>query len=69
MKYREIIKKSGKWWIGWLLDIQGVNGQEKSKKELINSLKIGAVEMLAAEIPYEPEASMITIEVPDPLWV
>lgn len=68
MKYRAIIKKSGEWWIGWLLDLPGVNGQEKSKEELIRSLKIGAADMLATEVPYEPEAAMTTIEVPDPSW-
>jgi len=25
MKYRAVIKKSGDWWIGWLVDLHGVN--------------------------------------------
>jgi len=25
MKYRAVIKKSGEWWIGWLVDLPGVN--------------------------------------------
>ena len=47
MKYRAIIKKSGKWWIGWLIDLPGVNAQEKTREELIESLKLGAQEMLS----------------------
>ena len=29
LKYRAIIKKSGDWWFGWLVDLPGVNAQEK----------------------------------------
>jgi predicted RNase H-like HicB family nuclease len=69
MKYRAIIKKSGNWWVGWLVDLPGVNAQEKTKAELLKSLKIGAQEMLATEITFEPEAIMTTINVPDPEWI
>ena len=68
MKYRAIIKKSDDWWIGWLVDLPGVNAQEKTKAELMKSLKIGAQEMLATEIAFEPEAIMTTINVPEPDW-
>ena len=69
MNYRAVIKKNGEWWIGWLVDLPGVNAQEKTKSELIKSLKIGAQEMLASEINFEPEAYMTTITVPDPEWL
>ena len=68
MKYRAVIKKVGDWWIGWLIDLPGVNAQEKTREELIESLKIGAQEMLATEVPFEPEAVMTTINIPDPDW-
>jgi predicted RNase H-like HicB family nuclease len=68
MKYRAIIKKSGEWWIGWLIDLPGVNAQEKSRKELIKSLEIGAQDMLKTEVPFEPGTEMATIEVPESLW-
>lgn len=68
MKYRAIIKKSDNWWIGWLVDLPGVNAQEKTKAELIKSLKIGAQEMLATDIAFDPEAIMTTVNVPDPDW-
>ena len=68
MKYRAIIKKSGNWWIGWLVDLPGVNAQERSKQELLKSLRIGAEDMLTTEVPFEPEAEMTTVEVTDPEW-
>jgi predicted RNase H-like HicB family nuclease len=68
MKLRAVIKKSGSWWIGWLVDIPGVNAQEKTKEELLESLRIGAEDMLATEIPFVPNAQMTTIDVPEPQW-
>ena len=68
MKYRAIIKKTDDWWIGWLVDLPGVNAQEKTKTELIESLRIGTQEMLATEITFEPDTLMTTISVPDPEW-
>ena len=49
MKCRAVIKKADEWWIGWLVDLPGVNAQEKTKTDLIESLRIGAQEMLATE--------------------
>ena len=69
MKYRAVIKKSGDWWIGWLVDLPGVNAQEKTKKELIKSLAVGAEDMLATEVPFEPGSEMTTVNVPDPEWL
>ena len=66
MKYRALIKKSGDWWIGWLIDLPGVNAQERTQAGLIESLKVGAQEMLATNIPFEPGAEMAVVEVPDP---
>ena len=68
MKYRAIIKKTDDWWIGWLVDLPGVNAQEKTKTELLESLRIGAQDMLATEITFEPDTRMTTISVPDPEW-
>jgi len=68
MKYRAVIKKVDDWWIGWLVDLSGVNAQERTKSELIKSLKIGAQEMLATEISFETDAFMTTINIPDPKW-
>jgi len=63
VKYRAAIKKSGGWWFGWLVDLPGVNAQERTKSALLESLRIGAEDMLTTEIPFDPEAQMTTIEV------
>jgi predicted RNase H-like HicB family nuclease len=68
MKYRAIIKEVDNWWIGWLVDLPGVNAQEKTKKKLIEALRIGAQEMLATEISFEPNSIMTTISIPEPDW-
>ena len=68
MKFRAMIKKSGNWWIGWLIDLPGVNGQEKTREELLESLKIGAEDMLSTTVTFESEAQMTTIEIPAPEW-
>jgi len=63
MKFRAVVRKSGDWWIGWLVDLPGVNAQERTKEELIESLRIGAEDMLATPIsvPNENE-ELVTIE-------
>jgi hypothetical protein len=48
--------------------LPGVNAQEKTRQELLESLRIGAEDMLATEIPFVPDAQMTTIEVPEPQW-
>ncbi|WDN88233.1 hypothetical protein BuS5_01201 [Desulfosarcina sp. BuS5] len=68
MKYRAIIKKSDGWWIGWLIDLPGVNAQEKTKAKLVESLRIGAEDMLDTEVPFEPGAEMAMIDISDPAW-
>ena len=68
MKYRAVIKKSGEWWIGWLIDLPGVNAQEKTKSELIESLRVGAEDMLDTQVHFEPGSEMTTVDIPDPAW-
>ena len=68
MKFRAMIKKSGDWWIGWMIDLPGVNGQEKTREALLESLKIGAEDMLGTTVPFEAEAQMTTIDISEPAW-
>jgi predicted RNase H-like HicB family nuclease len=68
MKFRAIIKRSGEWWIGWLVDLPGVNAQEKTRENLLESLKIGAEDLLKTEVPFEAEAQMTTIDITEPAW-
>jgi len=46
MQFRAVIKKSDGWWIGWLVDLPGINAQEKTKRKLLESLKIGVEDIL-----------------------
>lgn len=39
MEYTAVIKHDGEWWIGWIEEIMGVNCQERTKEELMISLK------------------------------
>ena len=63
MEFRAVIRKRGDWWLGWLVDLPGVNAQERSKEQLIESLRIGAEDML--NTPFEPkeEEELVHIEV------
>ena len=38
-QYTAVIKRDGDWWVGWIEEVPGVNCQEKSRKELLESLK------------------------------
>jgi predicted RNase H-like HicB family nuclease len=38
-EFTAVIKQDGKWWIGWIEEIPGVNCQEYSREELLKSLK------------------------------
>ena len=38
--YTAVIKEEGGWWIGWIEELPGVNCQEPSKLELIETLKV-----------------------------
>ena len=64
MKFRAVIRKSGDWWIGWLVDLPGVNGQERTREELIESLRIGAEDMLATPVELGEEGEeVVAIEI------
>jgi predicted RNase H-like HicB family nuclease len=63
MEYRAVVKKSGKWWIGWLVDLPGVNAQERTKKELIESLKIGAEDMINTFVELEEGEKLLKLKV------
>lgn len=39
-KYNVVVKRSGKWWIGWVEEVPGVNCQERTRKALLETLRI-----------------------------
>jgi hypothetical protein len=44
--YTAVLKQKGTWWIGWIEEFPGVNCQERSKEELIETLRITLREAL-----------------------
>lgn len=45
--YTAVVKQDGPWWIGWVEEVPGVNCQEHTRDELLDSLRITLVEALA----------------------
>jgi len=45
-QYTAVIKKDGNWWIGWIEEVPGVNCQERTRVELVKSLRITLKEAL-----------------------
>jgi predicted RNase H-like HicB family nuclease len=45
-KYTALIKKDEEWWIGWIREIPGVNCQEATREELLESLLVTLREAL-----------------------
>ena len=45
-EYTAVIKKSGEWWIGWIEEVPGVNCQEATRQELLDSLRVTLREAL-----------------------
>jgi len=39
VEYTAVLKQDGPWWIGWIEEVQGVNCQERTREELLGSLK------------------------------
>ncbi len=68
MQYRAIITQTEGWWIGWLIDLPGVNAQERTREELIESLRLGAEDMLTTQVNFESDSIMTIIETPEPEW-
>ena len=44
--YTAVTKKKGDWWIGWIEEVPGVNCQEHTREELLESLKVTLREAL-----------------------
>lgn len=44
--YTAVVKQDEGWWIGWIEEIAGMNGQERTQEELLESLKITLKEAL-----------------------
>ncbi len=44
--YTAVVKQDGQWWIGWIEEVPGVNCQERTRDELLDSLRSALGEAL-----------------------
>ncbi len=44
--YTAVVKQDGDWWIGWIEEVPGVNCQERTRDELVQSLRVTLGEAL-----------------------
>ncbi len=45
-QYTAVLKKDNDWWIGWIEEVPGVNCQEHSREDLLETLKVTLREAL-----------------------
>jgi len=45
-EYTAVIKKDAGWWTGWIEEIPGVNCQEATREQLLESLRVTLKEAL-----------------------
>ena len=45
-EYTAALKHDGDWWIGWVEEVPGVNCQEATREELLESLRVTLKEAL-----------------------
>ena len=44
--YTAVVKEDSGWWIGWIEEVPGVNCQEQTRAELLESLRVTLREAL-----------------------
>jgi len=45
-EYTAVVKQDGDWWIGWIEEVPGVNCQEATREELMETLRVTLAEAL-----------------------
>lgn len=45
-EYTAVIKRDGDWWIGWIEEVPGVNCQEATRDDLVETLRVTLQEAL-----------------------
>ena len=44
--YTAVVKQDGGWWIGWIEEVPGVNCQEATREDLLETLRVTLAEAL-----------------------
>lgn len=45
-KFTAVVKQDAGWWIGWIEEVPGVNCQERTRDELLETLKLTLAEAI-----------------------
>ncbi len=45
-EYTAVVKEEDEWWVGWIEEVSGVNCQEKTYKQLKETLEVTLKEVL-----------------------
>ena len=49
--FTAVVKQSVSWWIGWIEEVPGVNCQERTREELLETLRVTLREALLPARP------------------
>jgi predicted RNase H-like HicB family nuclease len=44
--FTAVVKQDGPWWIGWVEEVPGINCQERTRDELLKTLRVTLMEAL-----------------------
>jgi predicted RNase H-like HicB family nuclease len=47
MNCTAVVQQRGAWWIGWIAEVPGVNGQARTREDLLDDLRSAHAEALA----------------------
>ena len=61
-EYTAIVKDARDYWIGWIEEVPGVNCQEPTREELLETLRITLQEALAATSDLERLAAVQLVD-------
>ncbi len=45
-KYKAVVKQDAGWWIGWIEEVPGVNCQERTREQLLETLRVTLAEAI-----------------------
>ena len=66
--YTALIQQTEEWWIGWILEVRGVIGQERTRSELLDTLQITLREILeyeTQEVSHRTESEIEKVKASD----
>jgi len=51
--YTAVVKRDGDWWVGWIEEVPGVNCQEATGDELLESMRVTLAEAIEMNCHHE----------------